>query len=269
MIKEIVAIAGSDVSGGAGIEADLRTYAKHNLYGTAVLTTIVTMDYHNHWKHSVHPIAIDTIKAQLDTVFDGLNIHTVKTGMLPTPDIIDLVAKYLSKVKDKMPIIIDPVMICKGDKPLFPEHAEKIRTALVKYATIVTPNLFEAAQLAQMNPLKSPEDVKEAARIIMKTGGCQSVVIKGIGKLMSPKTGADLFYDGKDLTQIDGEFVDTTHTHGLGCTFASHIASFITEGLSPRQACIETKKAITRGLKEHFPLNKYVGTLYFPASFER
>lgn len=268
-MKKILTIAGSDTSGGAGIQADLRTFAKHNLYGTTALTVIVTMDYQNGWAHGVSPISIDTIKAQLDTAFLGLTLDTIKTGMLPTPEIIDLVASYLEKVHGKMPIVIDPVMVCKGDKPLFPEHAEKIRDTLIQYATIITPNLFEATQLAHMKPLTSLEEAKEAAEKIMQTGGCESLVIKGVGSLMSPNTAADLFYDGNEFTLIEGELINTTHTHGLGCTFASHVASFITKGLTPKEACIAAKKAISQGLLKNFALNEYVGTLYFHDSFEK
>lgn len=268
MIKKIVTIAGSDVSGGAGIEADLRTFAKHNLYGTAALTVIVTMDYNKNWTHGVHPLSVETIKAQLDTIFLGLNIDTVKTGMLPTPDIIDLVAEYLERYAGDKPTVIDPVMVCKGDEPLFPEHGERIRDVLVKYATIITPNLFEAAQLAQVAPIRTTEEAKAAAQKIWKTGGCKSLVIKNVGVLESPKTADDLFFDGKEFALIKGPHIDTDHTHGLGCTYASHVASFITKGYSAKEACQATKKAITKGLEHHFALNKYVGTLNFPDSFE-
>lgn len=268
MQKKIVTIAGSDTSGGAGIEADLRTYAKHNLYGTAALTVIVTMDYHNNWAHGVHPVPVETIKAQLDTVFFGLDIDTVKTGMLPTPEIIDLVADYLDKYAKEKPVVIDPVMVCKGDKPLFPEHADRIRQTLIRYATIITPNLFEAAQLAQMKPLSSLEEARQTAQQIMDKGGCESLVIKGVGLLMNPKTAADLFYDGKEFTLIEGRYIPTQNTHGLGCTFASHVASFITKGLSPKAACFAAKEAITKGLENNFKLNKFVGTLSFPDSFQ-
>lgn len=269
MIKKIVTIAGSDASGGAGIEADLRTFAKHNLYGTAALTVIVSMDYDNHWAHGVHPVAVDTIKAQLDTIFKGLTIDTVKTGMLPTPEIIDLVAAYLDRYAKDKPTVIDPVMVCKGDEPLFPEHAQRIRDVLVKYATLITPNLFEAAQLAQMHPLRSADEAKEAAERIMETGGCQALVIKGVGLLEKHKTAADLFFDGKKFSRIEGPYIDTDHTHGLGCTYASHVASFMTRGYTPYEACVATKKAITKGLKGHFALNQYVGTLNFPDSFDK
>ena len=267
-MKKIVTIAGSDASGGAGIEADLRTFAKHNLYGTAALTVVVSMDYNNNWAHGVHPISVDTIKAQLDTIFLGLDIDTIKTGMLPTPEIIDLVAEYLKKEAKDKPAIIDPVMVCKGDEPLFPEHAERIRDVLIKYATIITPNLFEAAQLAQMKPLKSLEEAKKAAEKIMTTGACKSLVIKNVGVLSSPKTAADLFFDGNDFSLIEGPRIDTDHTHGVGCTFASHIASFITKGYTPKEACEATKEAVTKGLENHFALNKYVGTLDFSKSFQ-
>ncbi len=267
-MKKILTIAGSDTSGGAGIQADLRTYAKHNLYGMTALTVIVTMDYNNGWAHGVTPIPVESIREQLDTVLLGVTPDTIKTGMLPTPEIIHLVAGYLKELKGKMPIVIDPVMVCKGDKPLFPEHAETIRNELIQYATIITPNLFEATQLAQTKPFTSLDDAKEAAKIIAEKGNCQTMVIKGVGSLMSPNSAADLFYDGKEFTLIEGELINTTHTHGLGCTFASHVASFITKGLTPKEACFSAKRAIQKGLENPFALNEYVGTLNFPDSFK-
>lgn len=266
-MKKILTIAGSDTSGGAGIQADLRTFAKHDLFGMTALTVIVAMDPHNGWAHSVFPIDVTTIEKQIDTALLGVGVDTIKTGMLPTPEIISLVASRLDAYVGKLPIVIDPVMVCKGDKPLFPEHAEAIRTQLIKYATIATPNLFEAAQLAQMPTLSSLEDAKAAA-IKIHEAGAASVVIKAVGTLMSPNTGADLYFDGKDFTLIEGELINTTHTHGLGCTYASHIAANLCKGFDTKTACINAKKAVQKGLKHHFALNQYVGTLNFEKSFE-
>lgn len=266
-MKKILVIAGSDSSGGAGIQTDLRTIAKHNLYGTTALTVIVAMSEKD-WSHSVFPVALDTLKAQLDTAFLGLTLNGIKTGMIPTPESIELVASYLKKVKGKMPIVIDPVMACKGNKPLHLDQASKIRTDLIQYATVTTPNVIEAAALAQMEPLTSLEEAKEAAKKIMAIEGCESVVITHVGKLTEPKTADDLFYDGEEFTLVKGKYIDTTHTHGLGCTFASHVAANLVKGYSPKEAAQNAKEAIVKGIKKHFALNQHAGTLYFPASFE-
>ena len=266
-MKKILTIAGSDSSGGAGIQADLRTFAKHDLYGLSSLTVIVTMDPASNWVHNVFPIDISIIKAQIDTALTGVGVDTIKLGMLPTPEIIRLVTGYLEKWVQKVPIVVDPVMVCKGDKPLFPEHAQTIKEALMPFATIATPNLFEAAQLADMPTLTSLEEAEQAASKIL-VSGCKNVVIKGVGKLMSPSTAADMFYDGREITLIPGELIDTMHTHGVGCTFAAHVAACLCKGSSSKEAAVLAKTAVQKGLKHHFALNKYVGTLGFTYSFE-
>ncbi len=266
-MKKILTIAGSDSSGGAGIQADLRTFAKHNLYGFSALTVIVTMDPKNNWSHGVYPIDIATIDAQMNTAIDGVGVDAVKLGMLPTPEIIAHVAERLEKLSKEQPVVVDPVMVCKGDKPLFPEHAEAIRTNLVKYATVTTPNLFEAAQLAGMEKIESYEDAQAAAQEIMKLG-CGAVAITNVGSVMSPKTSADLYYDGEELLLIEGTHIETNHTHGLGCTFAAHVAANLCKGFSKRESVVLAKEAIKAGMKYHFPLNQYVGTLDFSESFK-
>lgn len=266
-MKKILTIAGSDTSGGAGIEADLRTFAKYDLYGMAALTVIVTMDPKNNWAHNVFPVPVDVIEQQLETAFDGVGTDAMKTGMLPTAEIIELVSRHLSKYYGKMPIVIDPVMVCKGDKPLFPEHAEAMAKLLMKYSTITTANLFEAGQLAGMGTLTSLAEAKKACEEIVKAGS-QSVVIKMAGNLDDPKSAGDLFFNGNEFTLVEGKKIDTTHTHGLGCTYAAHIASLLCLGVDVKIACIKAKKALTKGLENSFALNQYVGTLDFSESFK-
>jgi pyridoxine kinase len=261
-MKKIVTIAGSDTSGGAGLEADLRTFMQHGLYGMAAITVIVTMDPKNNWAHGVFPIEVSEIEKQLETVFDGVGVDTVKTGMLPTVEIIELVAGHLENCYGKMPIVIDPVMVCKGDKPLFPEHAEAIAKTLLKYSTVTTANLFEAGQLAGMGTLTTLSEAKKACENIVKSGS-KSVVIKMAGNLDNPQSAGDLFFDGNDFFMAEGPKVNTTYTHGLGCTYAANIASLLCLGENTKNACIITKEKLTRGLEHSFALNQYVGTLDF------
>lgn len=265
-MKKILTIAGSDSSGGAGIQADLRTFAKHDLYGFCALTVIVTMDP-KVWSHGVHPIEVPVIDAQIKTALDGVGVDAIKLGMLPTPEIISHVAEHLDVWATKVPVVVDPVMVCKGNKPLFPEHAEAIKTNLIKYATVTTPNLFEAAQLAGMEEITSYEEAKEAAKRILALG-CKAVAITNVGRVMEPKTSGDLFYDGNEFILMEGTFLDTHHTHGLGCTFAAHVASNLCKGFSPRESVFEAKEAIKKGIKEHWAMNEFVGTLNFPDSFK-
>lgn len=128
------------------------------------LTVIVAMDPNNSWDHQVFPIDTDTIRAQLATITDGIGVDAMKTGMLPTVDIIELAAKTI-KEKQLKNVVIDPVMVCKGaNEVLYPEHAQALREQLAPLATVITPNLFEASQLSGMDELKTVDDMIEAAK---------------------------------------------------------------------------------------------------------
>ena len=146
-IKKVLTIAGSDTSGGAGIQADLKTFQERGVYGMNALTVIVTMDPRNRWAHKVFPVEMNVIKEQIDTVINGIGVDALKTGMLPTVEIIEYAGSVLKDLKN--PIVIDPVMVCKvtsgSTENLFPENVEAMKKCLLPYATFVTPNLFEAA----------------------------------------------------------------------------------------------------------------------------
>jgi pyridoxine kinase len=151
-IKKVMTIAGSDTSGGAGIQADLKTFQELGVYGMTALTTIVTMDPKNHWHHNVFPISVDTLATQIETIL-SVGIDAMKTGMLSTVEIIELTAKVIDENKLEK-VVIDPVMICKGeDEVLNPDTADAMRELLLPRALVVTPNLFEAGQLAQTGPV--------------------------------------------------------------------------------------------------------------------
>lgn len=255
-MKKVMTIAGSDTSGGAGIQADLKTFQELGVYGMTALTTIVTMDPKNHWSHQVFPIAIDTLKTQIETIL-STGIDAMKTGMLGSVDIIELAAKTIDENQlDK--VVIDPVLVCKGeDEVLHPETADALRDILVPRATVVTPNLFEASQLAKTGPIKTVEDMKEAA-VKIKELGAKYVVIKGGSKLKHEKA-VDLFYDGNEFTLLESERIQTTFTHGAGCTFASAITAELAKGKTVNEAVQTAKDFITAAINHGFQLNQYVG----------
>ena len=156
-LKKVLTIAGSHTSGGAGIQADLKTFQERGVYGMSAITVIVAMEPKN-WAHKVFPVELSVIKEQVDTVIKGIGIDALKTGMLPTVEIIEYVGSVLKDVKK--PIVIDPVMVCKVNSEgegnaenLFPENVEAMKKYLLPYATVVTPNLFEAAQLVGMETI--------------------------------------------------------------------------------------------------------------------
>ncbi|MFC7786625.1 MULTISPECIES: pyridoxine/pyridoxal/pyridoxamine kinase [unclassified Rossellomorea] len=255
-LKKTLTIAGSDTSGGAGIQADLKTFQEHGVYGMTALTTVVTMDPNNHWHHQVHPLSIDTLEAQLETVL-SVGIDAMKTGMLGTVEIIELAAKKIDAFGlDK--VVIDPVMVCKGeDEVLNPETTDAMREHLLKRATVVTPNLFEAGQLAGSGPIKTIDEMKEAAKKIHDLGA-KNVVIKG-GKQLQHDKALDLFYDGNEFTLLEEEKVETTYNHGAGCTFAAAITSNLANGQDVKEAVQNAKTFVTAAIKHGFKLNEYVG----------
>ncbi|MCC5803389.1 pyridoxine/pyridoxal/pyridoxamine kinase [Rossellomorea vietnamensis] len=255
-MKKTLTIAGSDTSGGAGIQADLKTFQEHGVYGMTALTTVVTMDPNNHWHHNVHPLSIETLEAQLETVL-SVGVDAMKTGMLGTVEIIELAAKKIDAFGLNK-VVIDPVMVCKGeDEVLHPETTDAMREHLLQRATVVTPNLFEAGQLAQTGPIKTIDEMKEAAKKIHDLGA-KNVVIKG-GKQLKHEKALDLFFDGNEFTLLEEEKVETTYNHGAGCTFAAAITANLANGQDVKEAVTNAKSFVTAAIKHGFKLNEYVG----------
>ncbi|MCD7034750.1 bifunctional hydroxymethylpyrimidine kinase/phosphomethylpyrimidine kinase [Metabacillus sp. GX 13764] len=256
-MPKALTIAGSDSSGGAGIQADLKTMQEFGVYGMSALTVIVAMDPHNEWNHQVFPVDLDMIKPQLATIVEGIGVDAVKTGMLPTVEIIQLAAETIKKHNLKN-VVVDPVMVCKGaDEVLYPDLADALRDILSPLATIVTPNLFEAGQMSGIGTITTIDQMKEAARIIHEKG-TPFVLVKGGGKLEHEKA-VDVLYDGESFEVLEGERIDTSYTHGAGCTYSSAIASGLAKGLAPKEAIYEAKKFMTAAIRHSFPLNEYVG----------
>ena len=225
-LKKVVTIAGSDTSGGAGIQADLKTFQERGVYGMNIITVLVTMDPKD-WSHKVFPVDMNTIKEQANTVFNAIGVDAVKTGMLPTVEIINYAGELIKDLKNT-PIVIDPVMVCKGVKEaLFPENTIAMRKALLPNATVTTPNLFEAAQLADVEPITNLDDL----------------------------------YDGSNFDVIETEKIDTPYTHGAGCSFAACMTAELAKGATVKEALETTKTLITEALRQSFKLGEFVGPL--------
>lgn len=255
-ICKALTIAGSDTSGGAGMQADLKTFQELGVYGMTALTVIVAQNPHNNWAHDIYPLPLEALEAQLETVLNGIGVDALKTGMLGSVEIITLVAKKIDQYEVKN-VVIDPVMVCKGtDEVLHPETAVGIREYLAPRATVITPNIFEASQLSGIS-IKSVEDIKNAAVKIHELGA-KNVFIKGGAKL-GTATAIDLLYDGKDFITLESPKFDTTYTHGAGCTSSAAITAGLAKGLSVQQAVEQAKNFITSAIKHSFPLNSYVG----------
>jgi pyridoxine kinase len=262
-MTKIATIAGSDASGGAGLEADLKTFEEYGLYGMAAVTLIATMDPGNNWAHKVFPAGEDALRSQLETIFKGVGVTAAKTGMLGTFYAVDLAQEYLEKYNIKN-YVLDPIMVCKGaEEALNPKHKTTKKKKLLPLAEVATPNLFEAEQLSGLKEISTVEQMKEAARIIHGKGA-RHVFIKGGAKLAeavesSQPKAMDIFFDGKEFTVFEEGLVKTAWTHGAGCTTSAAIAGGLARGLSVQDAVALAKKFITESLKAGFALNQWVG----------
>lgn len=255
-MKKTLTIAGSDTSGGAGIQADLKTFQEHGTYGMTALTVVVTMDPDNNWSHGVYSLPIEVLRAQLKTAL-STGIDAIKTGMLSTEEVIKTAGEAIAE-SGLDHVVIDPVMVCKGeDEVLNPGTVDAMVEFLLPKAEIVTPNLFEAGQLAGMKTPTTIEQMKSVAEKIHSLGA-RNVVIKG-GKQLQHDKAADLFYDGKTFTLLEAEKTDTHFNHGAGCTFAAAITANLANGLDVKEAVIEAKQFVTAAIANGWKLNEYVG----------
>jgi len=261
MIKGLT-IAGSDCSGGAGLQADLKTFQERDVYGMSVVTCLVAMTP-DEWNHIVKPVDIEMIQTQFRTIIPGVNqVNALKTGMLPTAPIIEAVGDLLAGCGVKN-IVIDPVMVCKGTKePLFPENTQAMIKKLLPVAEVVTPNTFEALQLSGMDDFKDENDVVEAARRICDKGA-RNVVIKA-ARIFGGRA-ADLFFDGKEAQWLREDKIETAWTHGAGCSFSACITAELAKGATPYDAFCTAHEFVRQGLIHSFPLNKFVGPIYHKA----
>lgn len=254
-LKKTLTIAGSDTSAGAGMQADLKTFQELGTYGIVALTSIVTMDKKS-WSHDVTPIPFDVFEKQLETAI-SIGPDAVKTGMLGTQEIIKRAGyAYVESGADYF--VVDPVMVCKGENEVLnPGNTDAMIEYLLPKATVVTPNLFEAGQLANLGTLKSIEDMKKAAEVIHEQGA-KHVIIKG-GKALDQDKSYDLYYDGQKFYQLTTNMFQQSYNHGAGCTFAAATTAYLANGKSPKEAVIAAKAFVASAIKNGWKMNDFVG----------
>lgn len=254
-LKKTLTIAGSDTSAGAGMQADLKTFQELGTYGIVALTSIVTMDKES-WSHDVTPIPFDVFEKQLETAI-SIGPDAVKTGMLGTQEIIKRAGEaYVESGANYF--VVDPVMVCKGENEVLnPGNTDAMIEYLLPKATVVTPNLFEAGQLANLGTLKSIDDMKKAADIIHQQGA-QHVIIKG-GKALDQDKSYDLYYDGENYHQLTTDMFQQSYNHGAGCTFAAATTAYLANGKSPKEAVIAAKAFVASAIKNGWKMNDFVG----------
>jgi hydroxymethylpyrimidine/phosphomethylpyrimidine kinase len=258
-IPKALTIAGSDSSGGAGIQADLKTFAAQGVYGCSVITAITAQNTMGVF--DVYPLPPGIIKKQLEAVLSDIHPDGIKIGMLANSSIIHSVADTLRQFPKK-PLVLDPVMAAKsGDLLLEREAVRSLREELFPLTCILTPNIPEAEYLIG-NPIQSAGNMREAARKLLEMG-VASVLIKGghaVQQSPAQEKGGrlvvDLFYDGKEMREIKGPRIDTLHTHGTGCTLSSAIAAGLAKGLTPLEAILNARDYLTAGLQNAYPVGK-------------
>lgn len=243
-------VAGSDSGGGAGIQADLKTFAALGVYGASVVTALTAQNTCT--VAGVHPSPPDFVSLQIETVLDDIPVKAVKTGMLFEAGIVEAVCAALAKNRAEN-LVVDPVMIAKsGDSLLKPEAVEALKARLIPMALLVTPNIPEAEALAGIK-INGVEEMKEAARRIVKMGA-SSAVIKG-GHMRGGELTDLLLTDGV-FTKFVRNRIDTKHTHGTGCTFSAAITAGLAKGLSVIDAVDSAERYIEEAIKHAEPLGK-------------
>jgi len=244
IIPRALTIAGSDSGAGAGIQADLKTFAALRVYGLSALTAITAQNTQG--VHAVQDLPPELIRAQIDAVLEDIGADVAKTGMLSSPAIIEEVARCVSRWN--LRLVVDPVMMAKSGDPLLqPEAVTTLSTALLPLAEVITPNLYEAEVLTGQR-IETLDDMRAAAQVIYALGP-RHVVVKGGHRVADP---VDVYFDGERFVELRGERILTRHTHGTGCTFSAAIAAFIARGLPVDAAVAGAKNYITEAIR-HAP----------------
>ena len=246
-MKNVLSIAGSDSSGGAGIQADLKTMCALGVYGMTVITAITAQNTRG--VYGVQEIDSPMVAAQIDAVFTDISVDAVKIGMVSSVDIIRTIRASLLDCKAKN-IVVDPVMVSKsGYNLLKPEALEAVQE-LAAIADVLTPNIPEAELLSGLS-IKTEEDMQAAARKIAGMGA-KHVLVKGGHRVGSDA--ADLLFTGGNFIRLQTTRIDTKHTHGTGCTLSSAIACRLALGDSVEKAVRVAKDYITEAIRDAYPV---------------
>jgi hydroxymethylpyrimidine/phosphomethylpyrimidine kinase len=253
-VPTALTIAGSDSGGGAGIQADLKTFSAFRVFGTSVLTALTAQN--SVGVHGVFDVPPEFIGRQIDAVLSDIGADAVKIGMLSSAPTVHVVAERLA-ARGRRPIVLDPVMIAKsGDALLRPEARAALIAEALPLAELVTPNLHEAAALADMAVI-TESDMEEAARRIGKLGP-RHVLVKG-GHLQGDAT--DILWDGHAFRRYTSPRLDSANTHGTGCTLSSAIAAGLARGRPLDDAVAEAKRYVAAAIAAGFQAGRGVGAL--------
>lgn len=254
-MKNVLTIAGSDSGGGAGIQADLKTFSALGTYGMSVVTAVTAQNTQG--VYQVAEMSKEIIEAQIDAVFSDIPVHAVKIGMVSNAEIISQIADSLKKWGAKN-IVVDPVMVAKsGDRLLKKEAVEALKSELFPLAMVVTPNLPEAGVLTG-DKVSSEEEMVAAAKKIFSMGP-KSVLVKG-GHLAGEAS--DLLFDGETFITFTAARINKRNTHGTGCTLSSAIAAHLALGFDLKTAVDRSKRYLSGAIEHGFSLGKGVGPVH-------
>lgn len=257
-MKKVLTIAGSDSCGGAGIQADLKTFSANYVYGMSVITAVTAQNTKGVF--AVQDIDEDIIKAQLDAIFTDIEVDAVKIGMVSKISTINAISEKLKQYKP-INVVLDPVMISKsGYSLLKPESKKALITELIPLAEVITPNVPEAEEIlnevrAGVTVIKTVEDMEMAAKEIYKLG-CKNVLLKG-GHMEGEAI--DVLYDGEKIYHFHSERIPTKNTHGTGCTLSSAITANLALGFSIKDAVKNAKEYITTAIMHSLDIGHGVG----------
>ncbi len=247
-------IAGSDSGGGAGIQADLKTFSALGVYGASVITVLTAQNTRG--VDAIFEISADFIKQQIDTVVSDLNVDAVKLGMLYRPAIIEEVAQSLQR-HNIGHLVLDPVMVAKSGDPLLQDEAvDTLKSVLIPMASIITPNIPEAARLLRRKPENVATNMQNAAERLLSLG-CGAVLLKG-GHHTTESASIDVFHDGNKAVKLTGARYRTRNTHGTGCTLASAVCAFLAKKNGLNQSVKLAKQYISSAINAADTLN--IGT---------
>ncbi|MFO7891136.1 MAG: bifunctional hydroxymethylpyrimidine kinase/phosphomethylpyrimidine kinase [bacterium] len=254
MVKCVLTIAGSDSSGGGGIQADLKTFFAFGVYGMSAITSVTAQNSLR--VNGIVSLSGEFISLQIESVLSDFKIEGIKIGMLYDRDTVITVARKINE--NNIPVlVVDPVMHAKGGETLLTSNSVGIlKRELISQSTLVTPNVPEAEVLSQMI-IESPDDAKKAAEKIYNLG-CKSVLITG-GHLKGEPV--DVLFDGQGFTYFKGKRIDSINTHGTGCTFSAAITANLVKGNSLKESIRISKGYLYRAIKQSFNLGKGHGPL--------
>jgi len=249
-VKIALTIAGSDSSGGAGIQADIKTFQALGVFGVSAVTAVTVQNTQKVF--DIQEIAPRIVYDQITCLFDDMEIHAVKIGMVASIPLIEAIAAALCAVRPA-PVVLDPVMISKSGYRLLDQNAQRaLVDHLFRLSEVVTPNLYEAQALLGRD-ITSIDDMKSAARQIREMGA-RNVVVKG-GHLHA-ENAVDILFDGRDYQSLSDAWVHTRNTHGTGCTFSSAIAAHLARGFPFIDSVIQAKRYITGAIAHALSIGK-------------